>query len=81
MDGLRPYTILNGVLEGCLKRCVVGVFSPRKPQARPIPAQIHSDHLVGYIGLAISLRVEGGCHVQLGARECEELLPERRSEH
>jgi hypothetical protein len=58
---------------------VVAVFRPREPvdprtgSIACDAAQVHSEHLVDHLGLAVRLWMEGGAHAQLHACHPEEV--------
>ena len=73
--------------ERRLEGGVVGVLGPQEP-TEPLPrtvageaAEVHDDHPVGGLRLAIHLRVKSRRHEELGAGEAHELGPERGREH
>ena len=73
--------------QSIMERSVVAVFHPRQPVqpvARAIPretAEVHAQHLVDGLGLAICLRVESYAHAQLDAGLLEEIPPHSAREH
>jgi hypothetical protein len=75
------------VTEGALVGGVEEVFCPREPLqplswsiTREAP-QVHGDDSVRRLGLAVRLRVEGRCHVEIGPHQSHELPPELGGEH
>jgi hypothetical protein len=44
-------------------------------------AEVHGDNMISSFSLAVGLRMEGRRHVQLGAQQAHQLLPECRDEH
>jgi hypothetical protein len=76
----------RSVSERGLVRRVGHKLCPREP-LHPLfgpvtcePLKVHDDDPISCLGLPIRLRVEGGCHVQLGAHQAHELTPESRRE-
>jgi hypothetical protein len=73
--------------EGGMERSIVTILRPRQPihpRTRPITCnttQIHGNHLVDHLRLAVRLWMESGTHAKLDARHLEEVPPHMSGEH
>lgn len=70
-----------------MERSIITILYPREtlhPRTRPIPSdavQVHGDHFVDHLRLAVGLWVERCSHTEFDAHHLEEILPHVPDEH
>ena len=82
IDHLERSSSLGGV-EGCVV-AVLRLGEPVHPSSMSITcntAQVHGNHFIDHLRLAVSLRVESRAHAQLDADHLEVVTPDVASEH